>query len=159
MADSAGPMVSGVDIRDLAGCTCLRLRRVARRATQIYDHMLAPAGLTVTQLGLLGHLYGALLQTGEGLSIGALAERLGMDPTTLNRNLKPIEAGGLAESGPGPRDRRVRTVRLTEKGRVKLHEAAPLWRQAQDQVNRQLGMETTLALNGLLDLSAAKLAA
>lgn len=35
------------EIRAIMGCTCLRMRRAARRVTQLYDHALEPAGLTV----------------------------------------------------------------------------------------------------------------
>ncbi len=44
------------------------------------------------QFGLLANLLGASFRRPDGLSIGAIAERLGMDPTTLNRNLKPLRA-------------------------------------------------------------------
>ena len=146
-----------MDIHEIAGCTGLRLRRAARRATQIYDRALAPAGLTVTQLGVLAYLYGNDAETGAGLSINGLSERLGMDPTTLNRSLKPLEVVGMVSSAAA-QDRRVRMVMISELGRARLQQAAPLWRQAQDQVSRRLGHETTLALNGLLELSAARLA-
>ena len=147
-----------MDIREIAGCTGLRLRRAARRATQIYDRALVPAGVTVTQLGLLAYLYGNDAERGEGLSISALADKLGMDPTTLNRSLKPLEVAGLVSSAPAPLDRRIRMVAITASGRARLHQAAPLWRLAQDEVTQRIGHETTLALNGLLDLSAARLA-
>ena len=37
------------------GCTCFRLRSLTRRVTQLYDQVLAPSGLTVTQYSLLAH--------------------------------------------------------------------------------------------------------
>ena len=83
--------MTDIDIRAIAQCSCLRLRRTTRRVTQIYDRLLEPAGLTVNQFGLLARLYGANLRR-EILPIGTLAERVGMDPTTLNRSLKPLEA-------------------------------------------------------------------
>src|SRR4051812_39261828 len=86
-------MAERIEIPAVAGCTCMRLRRASRRITQIYDELLAPAGLTVTQFGLLANLRAC------ALSIGALASRLGMDPTTLTRNLRPLQARGLAEIG------------------------------------------------------------
>src|SRR5262249_37466964 len=46
------------------------------------------------QFGLLARLYGARLHQ-ELLPLSALAERQGMDPTTLDRSLKPLEAAGL----------------------------------------------------------------
>lgn len=38
---------------NIGECTALKLRRVARRVTQIYDEALASHGLTVGQLGIL----------------------------------------------------------------------------------------------------------
>jgi DNA-binding MarR family transcriptional regulator len=152
-----GAMALEVDVRELSGCTCLRLRRAARRVTQIYDRLLEPAGLTVNQFSLLAQLYGASRSRRDGLPIGALADRLGMDPTTLNRNLKPLEAQALVKDAADPADRRVRSILITTKGLAKLRKAVPFWRRAQAQVEEGLGPQAVLALNGLLDLSAAKL--
>ena len=38
-------MSKSLAAQEIANCTCLRLRRTARRVTQIYDQMLEPAGL------------------------------------------------------------------------------------------------------------------
>ena len=149
-------MMTDVDLREIAQCTCLRLRRTTRRVTQIYDRLLKPAGLTVNQFGLLARLYGARLRQ-ETLPIGVLAERVGMDPTTLNRSLKPLQAEGLLSSAVDPTDRRVRAVLITDDGIAKLREAVPLWRKAQAQIDEALSVDTSVALNGLLELSYAKL--
>ena len=69
-----------------------------------------------------------------------LAERLGMDRTTLTRNLKPLEKRELLEVEPG-QDQRTRLVRLTDQGRGTLAEALPLWEKAQAQVVEALGPE------------------
>ena len=145
-------MAHGVDISEVSGCTCLRLRRVTRRATQLYDEALLPTGLTISQFGLL-----AQLSARDGVSMNALAGRVGMDPTTLNRTLKPLEANGLVRSGVGEEDRRVRSVSLTKTGRAKLKQAIPHWRRAQAKVDKLLGSEMKVALNGLLDVSSARL--
>jgi DNA-binding MarR family transcriptional regulator len=147
-----------IDIREVSGCTCLRLRRTARQVTQIYDHALEPAKLTANQFGLLAYLYGvAGAGKGDGLPVGVLAERTGVDSTTLSRNLKLIEEQQLAVSSADPDDRRVRVVRITEAGAARLREAVPRWRQAQAKVEEALGLQATLSLNGLLDLCSAKL--
>jgi DNA-binding MarR family transcriptional regulator len=151
-------MADQIDIREVSGCTCLSARRAGRQLTQIYDHALKPAGLTVNQFGLLAKLYGASLAGRQGLSIGMLAERLGMDPTTLNRNLKPLAARGLVADGADPEDRRVRAILITSKGLSKLRKAVPFWRGAQARIQEALGVEATLALRSLLDLASAKLA-
>jgi len=145
-----------VDIRELAQCSCLRLRRITRRVTQIYDRALKPAGLTVGQFGLLGRLYGAKVRR-EIVPIGTLAERVGMDPTTLNRSLKPLESQRLIANSSDPNDRRVRVVRLTKAGMTKLRQAVPLWRKAQRQIDIAFGIDASVALNGLLELSYEKL--
>src|SRR3546814_9185045 len=54
-------------------CTCFKLRRAARRVTQLYDRHLQPTGLRITQFGLLARL------RVEPLQMTALAERMGMD--------------------------------------------------------------------------------
>jgi DNA-binding MarR family transcriptional regulator len=146
-----------IDVRAVQGCTCMHLRRTTRRVTQLYDQRLGPAGITAGQFGLLARLYGAKLHGEDALSIGALADQHGMDPTTLNRNLKPLLAAGLVHDGHDPADRRVRTVSLSEAGRRRLASAMPLWREAQQRVEAALGPEATFALNGLLDLSVTKL--
>ncbi len=151
-----GTTMTNIDVREIAQCTCLRLRRTTRRITQLYDRLLEPAGLTVNQFGLLGRLYGASLRQ-ELLSVSVLAERVGMDPTTLNRSLKPLQAAGLIASGADPSDQRIRVVLITEEGSAKLRQALPLWRQAQAQIEQAIGIDTIVALNGLLELSYAKL--
>ena len=151
--------MSEAELREIMGCTCLRIRRTARGLTQLYDRALEKAGLTVNQFGLLAHLQGANLMQPHGPSIGMIAEWLGMDPTTLNRNLKPLEKNGLVRSAPDAADGRVRIVRITEKGERMLRDAIPLWRAAQAQVEKALGVDLTAELNRLLDRSSAKLRA
>ena len=146
-----------IDIREVLGCTCLRLRSITRGVTQLYDHLLAPAGITIGQFGILARLYGAGLRGRAALPIGMLAEQHSMDPTTLTRNLKPLIAAGLVKDGRDEGDRRVRTVSLTASGRARLAEAMPHWREAQHHIEAALGTETMLVLNGLLDLSSVKL--
>jgi len=144
------------DIREVAQCSCLRLRRITRRVTQVYDRAMEPAGLTVGQFGLLSRLYGAKARR-EVVPIGILAERMGMDPTTLSRSLKSLESFGFIDSAVNARDRRRRVVRITEAGITKLRQAVPLWRKAQRQIDDALGIDASVALNGLLELSYERL--
>jgi DNA-binding MarR family transcriptional regulator len=145
------------DLQKIMECTCLRMRRATRRVTQLYDHALEPAGLTVNQFGLLGYLHGASFAPAHASSIGTIAEWLGMDPTTLNRNLKPLLAKGMVKNVTDPDDGRVRIVRITEKGLRTLREALPRWRNAQADVEKAIGSKSIAELNTLLDLSSVKL--
>ena len=147
-------MAIGLDIGEISRCTCPHARRATRRLTQIYDRALRPIGLTSNQFGLLVILYGHSLAAGRGLAIGALAERLGMDPTTLNRNLRPLSVRGLVASAASPEDRRVRVVYITRKGLARLRRAVPPWRRTQAGIREALGDKTLVTLNDLLDLTA-----
>ncbi len=153
---SAGRMIGGVDCRDVAGCTCLRLRRAGRMATQIFDAHLQPAGLTIGQFGIMTQIYGSSLSR-PPMTMKELSNAIGMDPTTLNRTLKPLEAQRLVGTTPDGRDRRARCIHLTKSGRKRLAQAMPLWRAADDELRRTVGAETTLALSGLLSLASEKL--
>jgi DNA-binding MarR family transcriptional regulator len=146
------------NLHDVMGCTGLRIRRATRHITHIYDRALEDVGLTINQFGLLANLYGVDLVRSDGLSIGALSERLGADPTTLNRTLKPLAARGLVKDVVDPVDRRLRIVRIAEKGKREFLKAMPLWRRAQARVERALGQKNTSALNDLLDLASNALA-
>jgi DNA-binding MarR family transcriptional regulator len=145
------------EIRELLGCTCLRLRRATRNVTQFYDHSLQPAGVTANQFGLLARLHAASLGGSDGISIGVMAESIGMDPTTLNRNLKPLEAMDWVRVVPDSTDARVRKVRMTDEGQRTLLKALPFWRQAQARLRKSLGLQAVTDLNALLDRSAGDL--
>lgn len=114
-------------------CTCGELRKTARAITQLYDLMLEPSGLLITQLAVL-----RTVSNGKAEMISHLAEKLSMDRTTLTRNLVPLEKQGLIKIAPG-KDQRKRLVTLTEKGRRARDKAIPLWEQVQSQVVKQLG--------------------
>lgn len=154
MADPSEKILASDAKPATSGCTCLRIRKAARRVTQIYDQQLEPFGLTITQYGLLGHL-----RHFDGIGIGALAEKLIMDPTTLTRNLRPLARRGLLTLAPDPNDRRSRCLKLTEQGRAAYAEAKPAWVRAQQRIEKALGVQDAVALSALLDRALDQLAA
>jgi DNA-binding MarR family transcriptional regulator len=135
------------------GCTCMRLRKASRRVTQIYDRSLEPAGMTVTQYALLGHL-----ARFDGIGIGALAEKLAMDPTTLTRNLRPLERQAFVTMKPDRNDKRSRCLHLTAGGRAAFENAKPAWVRAQRHIEKVLGGAESSALNAALDRVLERLA-
>ena len=133
-------------------CLCFRSRRAARLITRAYDEALRPVGLHATQLTLLN----AVASGGEeGQLMPRLSVGLAMDPTTLSRNLRPLEREGLIEIFQLAGDRRVRVARLTETGRSRLVAAFPLWRQAHERVQAALGEADANELRLKLDSTAA----
>jgi len=114
-------------------CACSQLRRAARKLSALYDRSLEDAGVTVTQYALLVNI----ARAGE-ISRTALATQLGMDRTTLTRNLMPLEKANLLSAARSA-DRRERLIRLSEKGTSKVHESYVLWKKAQEAFASQMG--------------------
>jgi DNA-binding MarR family transcriptional regulator len=131
----------------------MRLRKASRRVSQLYDRHLAPFGLTVTQYGVLGHLVAF-----DGISIGELADKLVMDPTTLTRNLRPLQRQGLVAVKPHRRDRRTRRLELTAGGRRAFARAKAGWTRAQRHIEEVFGEAETPRLNAVLDRVLERLA-
>ncbi|AVO51295.1 MarR family winged helix-turn-helix transcriptional regulator [Ectopseudomonas mendocina] len=126
-------------------CLCTQLRRASRGVTRLYDDALATVGLGVAQFSLLRHVQ----RLGQP-SISVLAEAMGLDRSTLGRNLRVLEEQRLLQLGEG-RDLRAREVRLTEAGLQRIQQGLPLWEQAQRELNAQLGDERRAELMKLLE--------
>jgi DNA-binding MarR family transcriptional regulator len=127
------------------GCTNFMLRHLMRQVARRYDAELAACGLKTTQYTLLSQV----LHLGP-LRPGDLARELGLEPSTLTRNLRPmIEAGWIVQTAG--EDARSRSVSITAEGRRKRAEAQHHWLRAQKQLNESLGAERVIALHALVD--------
>ena len=124
-------------------CTCFQLRRAARRVSQVYDRHLAAADLSL-------NAYSILRRSSQPRPLGELAEALGMDRTTLTRNLKPLLDVGLLSAVPGE-DSRQRQVQISAAGKRRLQKAFPLWQHAQEEVETLFGSARTTTLNQQLE--------
>jgi DNA-binding MarR family transcriptional regulator len=117
----------------------------ARAVTRLYDDILRPVGLRATQLAVL-----VAVGDDDVVSITALAKFMGMDRSTLTRNLAPLEREDLIRVGIEGW-KRSRTVEITEKGRSRLRDALPLWKKAQEALRRKLGNRRWAAVRANLD--------
>src|SRR5258707_12909675 len=108
----------------LGPCDCSQGRRFARKLSSLYDGLLSPEDLTITQFSLL-----ADVERAGQLSHAVLAEKGGMEPTTLPRNLRPLTRArwGTAETG---QDRGQHLVQVTAEGGRKLVRCCHWWRYA-----------------------------
>lgn len=131
-------------------CMGMHVRRAARLLTAYYDEYLGPAGIRGTQFTLLNEIY-----LNPSIPIGRLAERLGVDRTTLNRNLNLLERKNLIESNAGE-DLRMRILLLTPEGEKALENALPLWQLAQLQVEVVLGKHLKRLIGDLRKLEKLK---
>jgi DNA-binding MarR family transcriptional regulator len=130
---------------------------MARLVTQLYDEALSAHDLTIAQFGLMTTIAEHRARQAKDISIGALANVVGLDPTTLNRNLSKLQRDKLAEVRPDDKDRRVRAVALTPAGRQRLKNAVPAWRAAQADLEERLGRDAAVELNDTLDRSRDRL--
>lgn len=129
----------------LSSCVCHKTRMAMRSVTRAYDEALRPIGLRATQLLLL------VAVAAEGaMSISALANTLGMDRTTLTRNVGPLEKEKLVQKG-GEGWRRSRALKITPAGRALISKAVPLWLSAQENLRKKLGDGDWVAAQTALD--------
>src|SRR5689334_20876759 len=83
------------DRERLSPCVCSTLRMVSRAVTQLYDDMLRPSGVRVTQFSILA----TIARMGEA-NLKQLEETLAIDQTTLTRSLSLLERDGVIERAP-----------------------------------------------------------
>jgi DNA-binding MarR family transcriptional regulator len=122
-------------------CLCHNLRKTSRQLTQYYDEALRPAGLRITQFTLM-----AAVEEMREVAFIPLADFLGLDRTTLARNVEILVRDGLVYVEVGVHDRRLQVVRLTELGTSRLQAARPLWEGAQRTALHRIGeLEPLLA--------------
>ena len=118
-------------------CYCTNLRRGALWATEYYDRMLAPSGLSVPQYYLLINL-----SRMEKANLSQWAERVGLDRTTMVRNVKTLENKGLVT----PTEGRGKTFTLTDIGKSTLAQGIALWERAQERLRDSIGAADADAL-------------
>jgi len=130
---------------DTKSCVCLTVRKAARAVTQHYCVFMTQTGLKESQFSILA----VLAQTGP-LIMGALAEILVMDRTTLTRTLRPLKNHKLVDIVPG-KDSRTREIHITKTGQTKLNNALPHWHAAQQSLLDQYGDQEWQSLKAQID--------
>lgn len=143
-------MSKSLDFSDPENCVCFNLRWVARAVTKFFDAELRRHGIRPTQESIL-----VSLDAQEKWKMAELSDWLGMERTTLVRNLRPLQRDGLVEVMGGGRGNLVELA-ITPKGREQLKKLMPAWRAAQSAVVKTLGEQRWSAV--LSDLETAALA-
>jgi DNA-binding MarR family transcriptional regulator len=126
-------------------CACLKVRTAARAVTRFYDDAFRPVGLRATQLSVL-----VAVAFSEAVSIASLSRLLGMDRSTLTRNLRPLEKNQLVTLGPEGHHRS-RTLSITSRGEQLVHKALPVWEKAQQKLRDELKKPHWTNLHAELD--------
>ncbi|WP_273792351.1 MarR family winged helix-turn-helix transcriptional regulator [Brucella anthropi] len=125
-------------------CFCILLRQAARKTSSVYDNALAPLGINVAQFSTLRKIRRA-----GSISVTELAHLSELDRSTMGRNVKVLQRMGLIEP-TASEDHRETSVALTAEGRHLVERGAPLWNQAQEEIETRLGKEGVEQLQNLL---------
>jgi DNA-binding MarR family transcriptional regulator len=144
------PMSKELNMAAVENCVCFNLRWVTRAVTQFYDSEMRRHGIRPTQGSIL-----ASLQSKDSWNMAELSDWLGMERTTLVRNLRPLERDGFVKVAGGGRGNRVELT-ITTKGRKQIDQLTPAWKSAQSAVVKTLGEKRWSAI--LSDLETAALA-
>src|SRR6266516_3805359 len=143
-------MPKELDLSTVENCVCFNLRWVTRAVTQFYDAEMRRHGIRPTQGSILESL-----KTKDNWHMAELSDWLGMERTTLVRNLRPLQRNGLVRVSGGGRGRLVELA-ITAKGRKQIEKLAPAWKSAQRAAVKTLGEKRWSAI--LSDLETAALA-
>jgi DNA-binding MarR family transcriptional regulator len=143
-------MAKELDMSAAENCVCFNLRWVTRAVTQFYDAEMRRHGIRPTQGTIL-----AALNARDHWHMAELSDWLGMERTTLVRNLRPLQRDGLVRVSGGGRGNLVELA-ITAKGRKQVDKLTPAWRSAQSAVVKTLGEKRWSAV--LSDLETAALA-
>src|SRR5215813_1359953 len=119
-----------------AVCAGWNTRLASRRITQFLESRMVGSGLTLAQFGLMAQIAAASDDT-----LGALAERSGLDQSSLSRNLHALERDGMVEIAIVETDQRKRAVWLTERGATRLEAAISVWQSAHAELAARLDPE------------------
>jgi DNA-binding MarR family transcriptional regulator len=143
-------MSKELDFSAPENCVCFNLRRATRAVTQFFDAEMRRHGIRPTQGTIL-----LALNAKENWTMAELSDCLGLERTTLVRNLQPLQRDGFVTANSEGRGIRVELA-ITAKGRKQVEKFMPAWRASQSAVVKTLGEKRWSAI--LSDLETAALA-
>ena len=139
---STSPRAKTADALLLDQQLCFSVYSTSLAMTQAYKPLLEEIGLTYPQ-----YLVMLVLWEGDGLTVKALAERLGQDSGSVTPVVKRLEAEGFVLRKRDPRDERNLALTLTPQGRA--------LRERGQKVNQAFAKACGLSTQALADLRAS----
>ncbi|MBL4740914.1 MAG: winged helix-turn-helix transcriptional regulator [Sneathiella sp.] len=107
-------------------CFAVRLRKLHREVSGLYDDRFRPFGLTTAQFNLLV----SIAAHGE-VAPKQLVETLSLEKSTVSRNIEKMQKNGWVKTTPH-KDKRRHLLALTDAGEALLEKVTPAWQQAQE---------------------------
>ena len=114
-------------------------------ASSVHDFVeskLSTVGLSIPKLAALQRLVDA----GDSLPLGQLADRLACVKSNVTQLVDRLEADGLVTRAPDPNDKRSRLAVITDSGRKARHEGARVQREVEEHLFASLSVEESLRL-------------
>ncbi|MEH6404216.1 MAG: MarR family winged helix-turn-helix transcriptional regulator [Sneathiella sp.] len=121
-------------------CFAVRLRKLNREVSSLYDDQFRPFGLTIAQFNLLV----SIAAHGE-VAPKRLVETLSLEKSTVSRNIEKMQKNGWVTTVPHE-DKRRHLLTLTNAGADLLEEVTPAWEQAQ-----KVAASTYHSLKGMIE--------
>jgi len=106
---------------------------VNKRLEDELEERLRPAGVPIEQLRIL-----ELLQNSDGRSMGDLAQRALIEPTTLTKIIDRMVSDGLVHRTPDPNDRRRVLIRLATGGKALFKRLDRITISQQDRLEKRI---------------------
>lgn len=132
--------IRNADFTDLAldeclDCMCYEFRKTARVVINFYDDALKSVDIKSNQFIIL-----VSVAYMKSTNFKTLAEFIGIDQSTLARNLVTVEKQNFVTVKPG-KNKREKIITLSRKGKQKLVSAFPLWQKAQASMVEGIGAD------------------
>lgn len=137
-------MNANENLKPPSPCNCTNIRRASRALTLLYDKLLEPSGLKVTQYSLLRNLN----HLGP-ITMNEFSRAMRLERTTLVRNLKLLENAGLIRIIPTATSQ-ANQIFITDSGIHALEIALPYWQQAQRSTKELFTEEEFMVFRGAL---------
>ncbi len=130
-------------------CLGMRVRRLSRTVTRLFDDALRPEGISTAQLNMLV----AIAHAGP-MRPSALARALDLEKSTVTRNLERMLSRGWVRAVRRP-EQSGYVVEVQPAGLSLLERAFPLWATAQARARRLVGEALATAVRGQLGAGRA----
>lgn len=118
-------------------CFAVRLRKLNREISAIYDTAFKESGVTIAQFNLL-----VSIEAWGQTTASQLVQTLSLEKSTASRNLARMQDKGWIRTLPAE-DGRAQKLKLTESGSELLLCLTPKWQQAQGAAAKKLGPLTS----------------
>jgi DNA-binding MarR family transcriptional regulator len=123
------------------------LLHAASSVESFVESKLSGVGLSIPKLAALNRL----VEAGDSLPLGHLAERLACVKSNVTQLIDRLEAEGFVTRAPDPGDRRSRLAVITELGRTAYNEGARIKRAAEEQLFSVLSADDAARLGEIFE--------